>query len=173
MSEEPLPDTYWVEEGRLLAGRYPAVSDDAVTQARIQRLLEAGVTYFLDLTEEGELFPYAQWLENCAEHHRYPISDFGIPSKVLMLRILDTLDRVLSAGYTVYLHCHGGIGRTGTVVGCYLVRRGFQGEEALAEIVRLRVKASVQWVPSPETEAQCRMVLGWAAHDDLLDVSSG
>ena len=33
----------------------------------------------------------------------------------------------------VYVHCWGGIGRTGTVVGCWLVRHGMTGDEALAE----------------------------------------
>ena len=41
---------------------------------------------------------------------------------------------LLAGGRTVYLHCRGGIGRTGTVLGCYLVRQGQTAEEALASI---------------------------------------
>ena len=34
----------------------------------------------------------------------------------------------------VYVHCWGGIGRTGTTVGCWFVRHGRTGDQALAEI---------------------------------------
>ena len=50
----PIPDSYWVEPGRLLAGEYPRDRDDATSLIKLRRLLEAGITLFLDLTEEGE-----------------------------------------------------------------------------------------------------------------------
>src|SRR3712207_6971239 len=37
-----------------------------------------------------------------------------------------------------YVHCWGGIGRTGTVVGCYLVEHGMDGEQAIAAIAEWR-----------------------------------
>ena len=55
-----------------------------------------------------------------------------------MNAVLDMLDTALQAGQAVYLHCWAGIGRTGTVVGCYLVRHGLTGEQALARLVTLR-----------------------------------
>ena len=39
-----------------------------------------------------------------------------------------------SDGKNVYVYCWGGIGRTSTAVGCWLVRHGMTGDEALAEI---------------------------------------
>ena len=53
-SPPPLPNTYWVEPGRLLAGEYPGSPSRADTLERLHRLLAAGVTYFVDLTEPGE-----------------------------------------------------------------------------------------------------------------------
>ena len=35
------------------------------------------------------------------------------------------------------MHCWGGVGRTGTTVGCWLVRHGRSGTEALAELRRV------------------------------------
>lgn len=73
-----------------------------------------------------------------------------------MQMILDTLDSAMESGHTVYLHCHGGRGRTGTVVGCWLVRHGRTGEQALARIAELRGDHE-----SPETREQRAFVLNW------------
>ena len=77
------------------------------------------------------------------------------------MHFLDTIDAALAAGGTVYVHCYAGIGRTGTVVGCYLARHGMRGEEALAEIARLRADISDGWITSPETAAQRDRVREW------------
>jgi protein-tyrosine phosphatase len=36
----------------------------------------------------------------------------------LMTTILDAIDESMTAGKPVYVHCWGGMGRTGTVIGC-------------------------------------------------------
>ncbi|MBA3406233.1 MAG: dual specificity protein phosphatase family protein [Gemmatimonadaceae bacterium] len=38
------------------------------------------------------------------------------------------------SGHSIYVHCWGGVGRTGTVVGCYIVRHGRTGDDALGEV---------------------------------------
>ena len=80
-----------------------------------------------------------------------------------MVKILDTIDEALAEGHTVYVHCWGGIGRTGTVVGCHLVRHGKQGEEALEEIARWwqTIEKRPRHPRSPETEAQVDYILNW------------
>ena len=83
------------------------------------------------------------------------------PTQEEMAGILDTIDAALDAGHTVYVHCYGGIGRTGTVIGCYLVRHGMSGEEALEEIAGLRQGTPDGWKRSPETEPQRQMVQNW------------
>ncbi|GIT00631.1 MAG: hypothetical protein CM1200mP26_23430 [Acidimicrobiales bacterium] len=63
-----------------------------------------------------------------------PIPDMGLPSggPDEMARILDNLDGALTAGGKAYVHCWGGLGRTGTVVGCWLARHGYgTGYDAL------------------------------------------
>ena len=129
---EPVPGSYWVEPGRLLAGAHPG--------ARLERFREAGVSVFLDLTEEGEygLDAYEPLLGDGSRAVRIPIRDRTHPGREEMVRILDLIDGLLADGEVVYVHCYGGIGRTGTVVGCHLVRHGLSGEEALATVARLR-----------------------------------
>ena len=55
-----------------------------------------------------------------------------------MRAILDLIESAITAEAPVYVHCWGGIGRTGTVVCCWLVERGLSGEQALVEIALLR-----------------------------------
>jgi protein-tyrosine phosphatase len=167
----PIPNSYWVRPGQLLAGEYPMDWDDRMSRQKLRRLLEAGVTFFLDLTEAGEygLKPYTSPLREEAatmgrsvKHQRIPIRDRGTPPQEEMVHILDTLDIALAEGQAVYVHCYGGIGRTGTVIGCYLVRHGMGGAEALEEIARLRQATPSGWVTSPETKAQRQMVRDWS-----------
>jgi len=40
-----------------------------------------------------------------------------VPSAALMRATLDAIYDAIDAGETLYLHCWGGVGRTGTVVG--------------------------------------------------------
>jgi len=157
----PFPEAYWVEPGLLLAGPYPAPRRAHVTNDKLERLLQAGIQLFVDLTEKGEALPYAHKLDGKARHQRLPISDFDTPSPQEMKTILDALDCALLRSHRVYVHCLAGMGRTGTVIGCYLVRHGMDGAEALEIICKLRANTPFARSPSPETEAQRRMVLRW------------
>jgi hypothetical protein len=75
--------------------------------------------------------------------------------------IQDLLAHYLARGEIVYVHCFGGIGRTGTVIGCSLVEQGMGGDETLARIARWRQDTPDGWKRSPETDAQRRMVQTW------------
>ena len=159
----PHADCYWVWPGRLLAGAHPAGCLDA--------LLDAGVDSFVDLTcDQPALAGYATALPAHARWHGFAIVDYSVPGVRLMRDIVDTIDAELQRGARVYLHCHAGVGRTGTALGCWLVEQGLSGPAALATIAHKRsTLARLQAVPhSPETEAQRAFVLGWTrrpAHD--------
>lgn len=167
---QPLPNTYWVRPARFLAGEYPGTSDSRVARERLRRFLESGVTAFLDLTQPEELEPYAPLLEAEAEaagrlvsYQRQSIADLGVPSREHMVVILDSIDSLLAGGQNLYLHCWGGVGRTGTVVGCHLVRHGLTGEAALIQLAEWwsRVEKRSRHPRSPETAAQVDMIRSW------------
>ncbi len=174
MPERPIPESYWVEPDRLLAGEYPARYEAETTRQRLDALIQAGFNTFIDLTRDNETIPYYHTLMEEAklydvpvEYRRFPIGDFGLPTPEMMQDILDAIDDSLQADRKIYLHCWGGIGRTGTTVGCYLVRRGKTGEAALAQVAQWwrTVPKSQIHVHSPETYEQAEFVRKWAKLD--------
>jgi ADP-ribosylglycohydrolase len=176
----PLPNSYWVVPGQVLAGEYPTTPERADSRVRLARLIDAGVGCFVDLTQPDELPPYHAELPLAVEYLRKPIADHGIPEHPRqMAEILECLREALSARRVVYLHCRAGIGRTGTVAGCLLIERGLSGDAALAELNRLWLGSarSLQWPTVPETDEQSDYVRAWTPRvfaleperDPLLD----
>jgi hypothetical protein len=162
MRRGPIPDSYWVEEGSLLAGEYPGAPDEGAARAKLAAVLAAGVDTFLDLTEPGEygLRRYEAYLAG-PDYRRFAIPDLGCPTKAAMEEILNAIDDALAGGRTVYVHCYGGVGRTGTVVGCWLVRHGMSPAAALALIAERRSNTPDGRRTSPETHEQRDFVHGW------------
>ncbi len=170
MPTPPLANSYWLLPGQLLAGEYPAFVGSDEANSRITSLLDAGVTFFLDLTVAGEygMKSYDALAQEVAasrgkaiQHVRRAIGDMDVPTINEMHETQNVLRAALAQGETVYIHCFGGIGRTGTVVGCYLVESGSTGEQALAQIAALRANLPTAEHKSPETRAQRAMVMGW------------
>jgi hypothetical protein len=140
----PLPNSYVVPGTRLVAGEYPGLPPArpaGEVRARVDALLDAGVRTVVDLTDPADgLAPYADVLAGRAAerglrvaHERLTIRDMDVCDAAHMRRVLDAVDAGLRRG-AVYVHCWGGVGRTGTAVGCWLVRHGRTGDEALAEV---------------------------------------
>jgi ADP-ribosyl-[dinitrogen reductase] hydrolase len=162
----PLRNSYWVIPGKVLAGEHPNGTTVEATRDRLQRLMDAGVECFIDLTEPGEVRPYDPELPFSVEYLRKPVRDHGIPAqRAHMAEILDCIHDALQSGRCVYIHCRAGIGRTGTVVGCFLVERGLEGEAALDELNRLwqHCERSQSWASIPETDDQVGYVRKWKA----------
>ena len=173
---------YAVIEGRLFAGAYPGHPEPPEHAARIESLWRAGVRTVISLMEENEctqhgqaFTPYVLDLQRlaatCQERVwclRHPVRDLSIPSAETMRSILDTIDLSLDAGRPVYVHCYGGIGRTGTVIGCWLRRHGYATRADVLEVLATLRRTDVERasVTSPETAEQRRMVVGWAEREE-------
>ena len=167
----PHANCYWVIPGRMLAGEHPGAIAVPDGLARIDALLDAGVRRFIDLTAENEgpapyipvLFERAAARGVRVDHRRFAIPDFGVPAPALMRVALDAAYEAIGAGEALYIHCWGGVGRTGTLVGCLLREQGFAAAAALAVIDRKwrSMEKRTRHPNSPETAEQVAFIGGW------------
>ncbi|KAI0329336.1 phosphatases II [Cubamyces sp. BRFM 1775] len=170
----PIPNSYWATP-YLVACEFPycPLSPAQIarkhTRQKLDALLLAGVRTFIDLTEKHELRPYWPDLpQRCIDlgidprevvYHNFPIRDRSLPESVEFVRhIMDVLRDNESRGRITAVHCRGGIGRTGLIVGCWLVECGIarDGDDALRMIAEewKNVEKCVRYPLSPETGPQ-------------------
>jgi hypothetical protein len=167
---------YPVIPGMLYAGEIPSSVMDELLHLKLNELSRLGVTKIINLTEEGEknfkgipLRDYEKHLNNrlnsngqSMEMIRLSIPDLQIPTVEFMKEILSTIDEYLKNGETVYVHCWGGIGRTGTVVGCFLIESGILStKNVLPYIDFLKRNTEIHDRNSPETDDQCNFIYSW------------
>jgi hypothetical protein len=145
---------------------------------KLTALLDCGVRHVVNLMEEDEtdyegrpFIDYLPIINKMATERgvtvtglRIPVRDLGEPDEETMVRILDSIDGALNRDAPVYVHCWGGRGRTGTVIGCWLTRHDFVDDQAaLDRIKALRKGAEKGELSSPETKKQCDLVRAWRA----------
>lgn len=147
------PARYAVSDG-VLAGGYPGAPEV------VAALEHCGITAFVDLTHPSDPLDGYTHLLRRARRLAHPIPDMGTPTAGQVMQILDDIDATRAHCGAVYVHCWGGVGRTGTVIGCWLVRHGLDGGDAVARIAELR-SGMASGRPSPETPAQVTLVRGW------------
>ena len=96
-----------------------------------------------------------------------PVRDFTPPDQDQIQHMIDFIDeQAVRNERPVVVSCYAGIGRTGTVLACYLISRGFGPSDAIAEVRRHR-PGSIQ---TPEQEAA---VYEYARRNAADDASAG
>lgn len=179
----PLERCYWVVEELFLAGAYPGNPDSKAHIDRVQGLFDAGMRTFINLVEENEtnnsgspFRRYDDMLRQLASnantrisHLRLSIPDTKVTTVDRMRSILDVIDLSLAGQTPVYLHCFGGMGRTGTVVCCWLLRHGYANKDDVLNLLTKLRQADIKrasW-PAPENDQQRKFVLSWLEHDEV------
>lgn len=114
----PTVASNWLIKNKLIVGRHPRDENEIV------ELIDAGVVLFVNLTELTEkLFDYDDILEdNNIEYIKFPIKDRSIENDEKTLDfvnlIYDKYNKLKNQA--IYIHCKGGLGRTGIILGCLL-----------------------------------------------------
>lgn len=162
---KPTGYSYRVDEN-VWAGEYPVWGwDYATRRQQLQLYTDFGIGYFVDLAEEGEMPPYAPMLPSNVGRYTFPIPNRGVPESVQgVVELMHRVEDALGQGKKVYIHCVGGVGRTGMIVACYYVYfRQMSADEAMAEMRRrFATHGRSAWCSAPETEAQIGFVKEFA-----------
>lgn len=172
----PFDQAYWVVPDLLMAGYYPGSALIKDPHPQLSALLQCGIRHFINLMQTHESHWYGEPIKAYEAQaqtlagelgievtfDRMPIKDMGVPSRIDMARILDRIDQKIQNDKPVYVHCLGGVGRTGTVIGCYLARHGYaSGHRILQLIQQLRQNTATHDRSAPESGPQVDMVLSW------------
>jgi ADP-ribosylglycohydrolase/protein-tyrosine phosphatase len=174
----PTVRSYWVVENRFLAGAYPGSPDRSQHRQRVEQLWHAGIRTFINLVEEHETNnagqPFARYDDILRElaheageqvaHIRLPVRDLSVPSNDGMRSILDAIDLSLAADRPVYIHCFGGVGRTGTAVCCWMLRHELASpNEVVKTLAQLRqADQQTKGRKAPENAEQIKFVEAWS-----------
>jgi len=167
----PTHRSYWVVPGRFAAGAYPGKREpgSVLHPDVLEQLLAAGIDRFVNLTQDrpggtdAHLNRYDPLIDGRAVIRRFEIPDVDVTTPAAMVEILDAIDTDLAEGHNPYVHCWGGIGRTGTTVGCWLIRHGHATPaNALDLLTDLRKgDAGGGQRRAPETTDQRNFVRNW------------
>lgn len=175
----PYERSYWVLPNKLLAGEIPSSKTETRKIEKINNLLDCNIDVIINLMEVVEknfsdevledysitLYKEAAKKNKKIEMLRFAIKDLNIPTETFMVEILNKIDEQIALGKKVYVHCWGGVGRTGSVIGCYLIRHGFAEPKNLIETINyLKRTTNIAHRSSPETDEQYQFVLNWSTN---------
>jgi protein-tyrosine phosphatase len=155
---------YWIEgpwQGRLAIVARPRGGDWLEDDVRTWKEAELDVIVSLLTRDEIVQWELAEETQLCQTYNMlffsFPIEDHGVPtSQADTLELAGKLHNALAGGQNVAIHCWGGIGRSGMIAACVLVRGGLEPNEALRRV------SVGRGFPVPDTPEQREWVTEFA-----------
>ena len=120
------PDNFsWLIENKLAGSAIPTSNDE------VQWVIEQGVKSIVTVREE----PLDNdWVKNVNYLHIMS-NDMGVPEFDDIVYAVDFIHRRVTNNEPVMVHCLAGMGRTGTILACYLVKyQNMSADEAIQKV---------------------------------------
>lgn len=156
-------DIYWIPQtsnGRLAIMPRPRAGDWLDDELNAWR--DGGIDVVVSLLTPAEIIELGLQDESylCAKNKMsylsYPILDRQVPTSTKATSdLVQTIENSLEAGKGIAVHCRMGVGRSGLITACILVKQGLRVEAAFDTIGRAR-RLTV-----PDTEEQVKWVAFW------------
>ncbi|MBE7446316.1 MAG: dual specificity protein phosphatase family protein [Planctomycetia bacterium] len=84
------------------------------------------------------------------EYKHIPIADLTSPTQEQIEEFVTFVNNLTSSKKKIVVHCDAGIGRTGTMLACYLVNKGVSARNAITE-VRKKRPGSIETMEQEDT----------------------
>lgn len=147
-----MDDLTWLIAGEVAACAYPS-------SPTLGELAGQGIGTVVNLHERAHE-PHVIARHGLTQVH-LPVRDFTPPTAEQLAAGVAAIERGLGAGDRVVVHCAAGLGRTGTLLACWLVSRGATPDDAIAQVRAARPG-------SVETAGQVAAVRAFAERDGVV-----
>ena len=129
------PDNFsWLIPEKLAGSAIPTSKDE------IKWLEEEGVKSIVTIREEALEFPLPSEMKYLHVHS----NDMGVPEFDDLVYSVDFIHRRITNNEPVMVHCLAGLGRTGTILACYLIKYEDMTANDAIEKVRRERHGSIQ-----------------------------
>ena len=135
------PDNFsWIIENKLAGSAIPTSIDE------VQWAIEQGVKSIVTIRED----PLDDvWVKDVNYLH-VSSNDMGVPEFTDLTFAVDFIHRRITNSEPVMVHCLAGMGRTGTLLACYLIKYQKMSANEATEKVREKRPGSIQSYPQEE-----------------------
>ena len=129
------PDNFsWLIENKLAGSAIPTSKDE------IKWLQEQGVKSIVTVREETL---DENWVEKMKYLHVHS-NDMGVPEFDDLVNAVDFIHQIITQDEPVMVHCLAGLGRTGTILACYLIKYDSMSADDAIQKVREKRQGSIQ-----------------------------